>query len=109
MSIEQTNIVDFVSTDENDNIVLTISDHLEWDDANRHLLILQEKLNTYLAFIETGQIFESYPSAHSRKIVISIKALHHPNVDGKEFLKRAQSTVENAGYGFRFQQQDLST
>jgi hypothetical protein len=37
---------------------------------NEHLLILQDKLNSYLRFIETGEIFESYPAAKNSSLVI---------------------------------------
>jgi hypothetical protein len=53
MSVDQTNIVDFISINSSGNVVLTISDHLEWDNEGRHIYILQEKLNKYLAFIES--------------------------------------------------------
>ena len=44
MSVEILNVIDFVSSDKNGNVVLTISDHLEWDEENNHLLLLQDKI-----------------------------------------------------------------
>ena len=52
MSIEQSDVIDFVSIDQNDNLVLTISDHLARDEELRHLFLLQEKINAYLRFLE---------------------------------------------------------
>jgi hypothetical protein len=48
MSIEQIDVVDFVSIDKNSGDAwLTISDHLTWDrNEGEHLLLLQNKLNT---------------------------------------------------------------
>ena len=54
MSVEKIDKVDFVSTTEKGIIRLTISDHLEWASKNEHLLILQNKINAYLNFIESG-------------------------------------------------------
>ena len=53
LSIEQTDVVDFMGIDKlTGEIVLTISDHLEWNDADEeHLWLLQEKINAYLRFI----------------------------------------------------------
>ena len=58
MSIEQTNTVDFVSIDEiSGDALLTISDHLAWDEnEGAHLELLQNKLNAYLRFIESGEL-----------------------------------------------------
>ena len=72
MSVEQIDKVDFISTTEKGIIRLTISDYLEWDSKNEHLLILQNKINAYLNFIESGQIFEEYPSSANKKIEIDI-------------------------------------
>ena len=44
MSVDQLDKVDFISKTSEGNVELTISDHLEWDDKNEHLLILQNKV-----------------------------------------------------------------
>lgn len=50
MSVDQTEVVDFVHLDPTfDEVLLSISDQLGRDeDEGEHLLLLQEKLNTYL-------------------------------------------------------------
>ena len=69
MSVEQTDKIDFIGSDkESNSIILTISDHLDWEDSERHLLLLQEKLNNYLAFCESGEILEVYPQAKNKHI-----------------------------------------
>lgn len=104
MSVENKNIIDVVSIDSEDNAVLTISDHLEWDTENEHLLILQDKINVYLGAIESGELYEKYPNAKDKHIIISVASLHEPNADGKIFLERVKLTLEQAGYGFKFKQ-----
>ena len=60
MSIDQNRVVDFIGMDLIKNeIILTISDHLEWGVTD-HLVKLQEKLNNYLSFIESGELYEAY-------------------------------------------------
>ena len=61
MSIEGQGSVDAIGIDQEGIVVLTISAHLEWDDG--HLFLLQEKINTYLAFLESGEVFETYPDS----------------------------------------------
>ena len=96
MSVEQTNVVDFISTSKDGHeVILTVSDHLEWDAENKHLFLLQEKLNSYLRFIESGEIFDTYPNAKGKRIAIQIYALHLPEGDALEFLARSKNTIEN--------------
>ena len=54
MSIDQPAVIDFLWKDgPNNRAVLTISDHLDWEEEGEHLLLLQDKLNHYLEFIES--------------------------------------------------------
>ena len=69
MSIEQTDLIDIISIDRlTGETILTISDHLDWSDSEAHLLLLQNKLNRYLAFVESGEIFRSYPKAKNSRL-----------------------------------------
>ena len=66
MSIVETKVVDIIAVPEWEpkNVILLITDHLKWGDKaqqGEHLLLLQEKINTYIAFIESGEILENYP------------------------------------------------
>jgi len=82
--------------------VLTISDHLEWDENNEHLIILQEKINAYLDVIESGEIYESYPNSISRKLKIEIVFKHSPNAIALDFLSRISVILLDLGYGFNY-------
>jgi hypothetical protein len=104
MSVEQIDIIDFISTSPDGKIVLTISDHLLWDEKNEHLWMLQEKLNSYLRFIENGEIFESYPAAKANSLIIDIAVQYEPNEVGLAFLNRCKETIVNAGIGFKWRQ-----
>lgn len=103
MSIEQTNVIDFVSINKENEAVLTISDHLELDEKNEHLHLLQEKINAYLRFIESGEIYESYPEAKGKKIIISVYAKYQPHKDGRMFISKMTQKSKEAGYEFRFE------
>jgi hypothetical protein len=102
MPVDDKNIIDIVSTDKNDIVVLTISDHLAWDSENEHLLVLQDKINVYLGSIESHELFDKYPKAINKEICIRIVSLHEPNHDGFIFLERAKEIIEKAGYKFEF-------
>ncbi len=69
MSVEDYNKIDIISIDNDGNAVLTISDYLEWDPGNEHLLILQTKINMYLGAIEA----ENYiPNIQKQKTEIFV-------------------------------------
>ncbi len=102
MSIEQTDVVDIVSTERmSGNVVLTVSDHLDWSDSTAHQLLLQSKLNRYLAFVESGEILESYPKAKDRPIVFNVVFKFPPDDAGREFLAKARRIIESAGFTLR--------
>jgi len=66
------------------------------------LLKLQDKLNAYLRFLESGEIYERYPEASGRKLIINVVFMVDPNLEARSFLTRARTIVESAGFGFEF-------
>ena len=78
MSIDQRNVIDFIGTRHTDGrCTLTISDHLPCDDPE-HILKLQDKLNDYLAYIESGEIYKVRPDAKGREIEIEVVCKYLP-------------------------------
>ena len=103
MSVDQTDVIDIIGIDKKTGyVVLTISDHLEWEGDNDHHVILQEKLNTYLSFIESGEIYESYPQASGKKFLISVYGRNEPDEEGLKFLAKVKKIIEEAGFYFEF-------
>lgn len=102
MSIEQTDVVDVVSTDRmTGHVVLTISDHLDWSDSAAHQSLLQSKLNRYLAFVESGEILQSYPGAKDRPIAFKVVFQYPPDEAGRAFLAKVRPIIESAGFSLR--------
>lgn len=110
MSVQQPDVVDFAAVDpETDELLLTITDHLPWDiDEGEHLLALQEKINSYLRFIEGGDLIKAIPAARGRKLVIDIVAEFPLSTMGTRLVDVARKTVEASGYGLRFHVAPLS-
>jgi len=104
MSIDQANQIDAIGVDKGTGcVILTISDHLPWPDTpNHHLRLLREKLNSYLAFIEGGELLESYPDASGKHVVISVVAKHDLSPEGEAFLSNAARTIADAGMTLEF-------
>lgn len=101
MAVDQPKTIDIVSKD-NDGFVLTICDHLDWNNTQEHLTILQDKINTYLAFLESGEIYENYPDAKGRPLQIEIMFNYRPNLEADAFLLKVKLIIEDAGFTFRF-------
>lgn len=102
MSIEDPDVIDIISTDKNSGIVvLSTTDHLEWSD-NEHLYKIQEKINSYLAFIESGEIYESYPKAKGKRIEIEVIFKYPPDEQGICFLNKCSEAVHSAGFRFEY-------
>lgn len=102
MSVENLKVVDFASIDKNGNAVLTISDHLKWDEDNEHLLVLQNKINAYLSAIEVCNFYDDYPDAKGKPVIINIVAKYEPSDNAESFLKKTEEILQSVGYGFRF-------
>lgn len=103
MSVEEPEVVDAIGVDKaTGRVVLTIADHLDWNDEQEHLRLLQNKINTYLRFVESGEIFDEYPKAHGRHIEINIVGQCSLNETASEFLRKAQEAVSEAGYVLTF-------
>jgi hypothetical protein len=95
MSLDNLEVVDTVGTEKDSGtIVLTIFDYWDWDDDQRgHLLALQAKLNAYFAFVESGQIYESYPSSVGRVLRIDV-ITRYPIPDiAVSFLQKAAAVA----------------
>lgn len=101
MSVNQTDTIDFISTTPDGKVVLTISDHHSWDET-WHLPLLQEKINAYLQFIESGQILEDYPKAEGRKVVIETVMKFEPSDEATDFLGKAKEIINKAGFEFKW-------
>lgn len=103
MSVTNLEVIDAISIDLMGNAVLTIADDLLWDNGNEHLFILQSKINAYLEFIESGNLYQKYPDAEGRNIVINIASKYEPNENAKEFINRTRQILQSAGYSFHFE------
>ena len=104
MSIEQTDVVDFVTIEHGSGrVLLTISDHLNWDeDEGEHLLLLQEKMNAYLRFIESGEMEERVPQTRGRPVTINVIGKFPLSREASKFFRLAKTTIENAGFALAF-------
>ncbi|WP_367275437.1 DUF6572 domain-containing protein [uncultured Microbulbifer sp.] len=99
MSIEDQSVIDVIGVTSYGTVVLTISNHLEWCESS--LFLLQEKINRYLAFIESGEIYSAYPNAKGKNVEITVVCKHKPSSEALQFLEQCTRIINAAGFGFR--------
>src|SRR6185436_346209 len=95
VAVEKPDVIDAVGIDKTTgDVVLTIADYLDWDSSEtQHLEMLQQKLNAYLRFIESGELIESCPDAAGRRPVISLVARCEPSPAASRFLAAAGQSI----------------
>lgn len=90
---------------DNTKIILGIADHLAWGDKaeqSEHLLVLQGKINNYIAFIESGEIYTEIPGALGKSPVIRVQGKYELPEQGEIFLDRVAERLKEVGIGFEF-------
>lgn len=106
MSVAEVGVIDMWGIPEWDKskIELVISDHLGWelDEEMEHLLLLQEKINSYIAFIESGEICTAIPSAIGKAPIIKVIGKYALSKQAEAFVDRVEETLRNADIEFEF-------
>ena len=106
MSVEEPQKIDMIATrPDSDEVRLVISDHLDWRDVQRHSLRLQEKLNTYIAFVESGQVhdLEDPKVPVGSRITIVVAAQEQPPPESAAFFEQVAEILSGIGIGFLVQ------
>jgi hypothetical protein len=94
MSLDNLDVVDAIGTEiESKVVVLTIIDAWDWRDRRIHLAALQDKINKYFEFIESGQIYASYPGATGKALRIDIVSKFAPPEVALKFLEKASAVA----------------
>jgi len=107
MTVEQHDVIDIVAMEPGGSVLLVISDHLPWDEVNQHLWQLQEKLNRYVAFVESKELYEKFPDAVGRPIVIRIVLTDAVPEAAQWFFGKVRASVQEAGFGFEIEHRPL--
>ncbi len=80
MAIDNTAVVDAVAY-EGDKLILQLYDHLEFTNEieKDHMFLLQDKLNSYIWYVDSEQYKETYPDANLSVFEIQIKFKYNPS------------------------------
>ena len=105
MAIDDSKVIDFIGFyEKNNEVILTISDHLDWELKMDHLLKLQAKINAYIDFIESGEIYKEYVNSRGRQMVIEICGKYDlpSDIDVNEFYNRTGRFLKDINIAIRF-------
>ena len=91
------------------SFALDIEDNWDWSIERQHLEALQTKLNTYIHYIRSGDVYSHFPDATQRQFVITISAKHEFTETAFEFLKRAADVLSEFDIGLVYKRQDPPT
>lgn len=100
MSIDERDKIDLLVTDKEKTYVnLIIADHLNWeeDEEGEHLQLLQDKVNTYLTFVESGQLTENRADLKNLPVTILVSAKYPLSAEATKFYEMAGPLVAQAG------------
>lgn len=87
MSVLDFNKVDGIAQKkgEKSTVLMLISDHLDWEQEYDHLLVLQEKINHYLDFIQSGQAQRRFSDTIERYEIL-LAFLHPITENCRKFI-----------------------
>jgi hypothetical protein len=103
LTIENEDVIDTAGVDkETGEIVLTISDHLPWQDSGRHCRLLEKKISRYLEFVRGGQILKQFPQAAGTPVRINLICEHDLTEFALRFLAAAREQLGAAGITFSY-------
>ena len=101
MSITDSKTIDMwgIPKSSPNKVILGIADHLSWSKTKEgeHLLKLQEKLNTYISFIESGEIYSAIPSSKGASPTIRLIGNFPLSTQGEMFIERATAILQESG------------
>jgi len=98
MSVIDKEKIDAIAiTPDGEGIKFLITDHLNWTDEYKHLLVMQEKINIYIMFLESGQYKDVYINMEFQYVVIEIHFMYEPTEKARPFLQTVQNQISQMG------------
>lgn len=106
MAIDNTDTIDGMAYDEESQaVVLLLTDHLSWKHTKEtnilkesdHLVLLQDKINAYISFLENGQYMENFSDKEIKMVVIEIHFKYDITENCEKFLNAVQEQIGQYG------------
>jgi len=95
MSVTEKDVVDGIALDDDKGIRMLITDHVDWVQEYNHLLMLQEKINSYIMFCENGQYKDFAEDNDIEYVIIEIHFLYEPTKNVYIFLEQVPKKIND--------------
>lgn len=104
MSVAEKDKIDGIGVDEKTNtLVFLIADHLPWIiEEYKHLKILQAKLNTYIAYIDSKQYKSIYRNKDFEQFRIEIVFKYQFTENCEKFLSTARAELKSHNIAIKY-------
>ncbi len=104
MAVEDFDSIDDIQMPDADTCMLVIEDGLDWEEAYLHASTIQNKLKTYIYYIESGQLLKTYPEVEEKSIVICIRGLvQAPDKFYDEMNEQIAMLLKTKNIGFEWE------
>ncbi|AWI51299.1 hypothetical protein DDU33_07290 [Actinobacillus porcitonsillarum] len=100
MSILDKNSIDIINIEGN-QCFLIITDHLEWNDE--HLYFLKDKLNLYLYYLESGEVYLNTSEAKEKEMVIKLICKFKPRKYDMIILNNIKDALKTQNVDFIYE------
>lgn len=96
MSIVDENKIDGIALGNNcELLIMLITDHLDWANEYGHLVQLQNKINSYIGFLETEQFRDIYPGQVFSAFCIEIHFIYQPTENCNKFIENVNRQISS--------------
>lgn len=109
MTLDKVDTVDWLSIDKRTgHICLTVVDDWDWCSEREHVARLQDKLNIYLAFVESGEVYERLAEQlggerpPDTRVRVEIVGKHRMPPYAERFLEHATMVFHEAGLALSY-------
>ncbi len=102
MSVQETNVIDFVTYNpKQDRVMLVMVETRDWGNTGALLPELQQKLNTYVGYAIDGRLVCDYPAYASKPVRIELRTQYPLTAGEQQFLEIvAKEDLQARGISF---------
>jgi hypothetical protein len=90
-------MIDLVGSSAAGECVLIMIDDREWDGSKNRLVEVQDKLNTYLAYVTSGRLYTDFPQMKGKPVKFQLDCRTPPDASVQNLLRRAREMLQPYG------------
>jgi hypothetical protein len=98
--VEHPDVIDFITQAPTGEVVLIMLETRSWDGSVERLYELQNKLNTYVNFVTSGELAEQFPQARGQTVRIQLDTLEKPDTSISDRFDDIERKLDDLGIRF---------